>query len=418
MTNKIFHVLILFSLVFLFSCNNDDNTPSTTTIGSDFFIEGKGMRKVWGMQSERVGLGAFNLNKLTITSDGYINTAFTYANANANGAPADYTAYRKKINITTGDTVETFGIPAQVKITYIGQSGFGCGEFDLVPYTDKLVYSDLQFIYGDKTNDPNWPRMTFGEGNGFEKIYATRQALCQGLYEFSGQNLGVRYFGNEKQYAYVAKKVNNQAIASSVEMPINGGPIAFLALKSDSLLVLDFNSNTVLAKVQMNLFSQYLPSNSPWNYKPTSRIVTKRNSAGTKIIGTVFHSANYFPLGNGRMISTFVYDIATKVLTLKVQNSFLNTGFYLTETEDVDDDGNYYYQVYVANPTIDTKITINKITPTNGNTLYKTGFLNQSSSLKCLRVVSNKLIIACGVDGNSYYSDQRGKGSIIIAVEQ
>ncbi len=418
MTTKSAYVLFLFTITFLFSCKKTDNNNSTTTVGSDFFIEGKGMRKVWGMQSDRVGLGAFNINKLTTTADGFIHTAFTYANANANGAPASYAAYRKKINITTGDTVATSGIPTFVNKTYIGQSGFGCGQFDLIPYTDKLVFSDLQFIYGDTYNDPNWARMLFGDGNGFEKIYATRQALCQGLYENAGQNLGVSYFSNDVKYAYVAKKINNQAVSASVEMPINGGPLAFIALKTDSLLVMDFNANTVLAKIPMTLFTPYIPSNYPYDHKPNSRMITKRSFDGTKIIGTVFHTANYFPLGNGRMFSTFVYEIATKTLALKVQNSFLNTGFYVTETEDVDDNGNYYYLASVANPTVDTKITINKITPTSGNTPYKTGFLNNSSTLLCLRLVSNKLIIACGVSGNGTFSDNRGKGSLVIAVEQ
>lgn len=411
MTNKFSNLLLLFVIAFSFSCKKNNISTSTTTIGSDFFIEGNGMRKVWGMQSERVGLGGFGINKITITSDGFIHTAFTYANAGINGSPAEYVAYRKKINIATGDTIATIGIPAQVNKTYIGQQQFGCLVFDLVPYTDKIVYLNGQLVNGD----PNWQPMLFSDG--FAKIYETRQAACFSYSNVVAPALSASYFSNGIKSSIPARYINPATVSASVEMSTNGDPLAFLALKTDSLLVMDFKTNTILARISMDLFSQYIPSNYPYNHMPDSRLYTKRSADGTKIIGTVFHAANYFPQGSGRMFSTFVYDIATKILTLKVQNSFLNTGFYLTETEDVDDNGNYFYKVQEANPTIDTKITINKVTPTE-STIYKTGFLNNSSSLLCLRMVSNKLIIACGTNGNPYYSDDKGKGSMVIAVEE
>lgn len=407
-------VLFLFLLTFSISCKKNNNTPDKDDEFS-FFREGNGLRKVFGILSDRTGLGAFNINQLTTTPDGFIHTAFTYAYANPNGAPASYFAYRKKINILKGDTIGTKGIPRYVNKIYIGQQSSGCLEFGLVPYTDQLVYSDVQYIYGESTNDPNWPRMYFG--GGFAKIYNTRQAACYSFSNVNGPNLYLSYYTNEVKNPPISRYTNTEALSASVEITETGKPLAFIALKSDSLLVLDFENNTILASLPMKLFLQYIPSNYPYNHKPTSNIITKRTSDGTKIVGTVFHTANYFPLGNGRMMSTFVYDISTKTLTMKVENAFLNTGFYLTNTEDIDDNGNYYYLAYVANPTVDTKKTINKITPENGITVYKTGFLNGSSDVILLRVVSNKLIIACAISGNPTYSDNRGKGAMVIAME-
>ncbi len=409
-TNKIFNILLLFTLVFSFSCKKEKTKTSTNTIGSDFFIDGKGMRKIWGIQSERSGLGAFGINKMTITPDWHVHTVFTYANSNPNGAPADYVAYRRKINIATGDTVATNGIPKQVDITYIGQQQSGCLTFEIVPYTDKLVYYSGSQVYGN----PNWQPMMFNQG--FAKIYDSRQAACFSYFNVVAPAFSASFYSNAIASSVSSRYINPAAVSASAEITPSGDLISFIALKTDSLLVMDFKSNTILASVPMTLFSQYIPANYPWNYMPDSRLITKRSEDGAKIVGTVFHTANYFPQGSGRMFSTFVYDIASKMLSLKVENSYLNTGFYLTTTEDVDDNGNYFYKAEVANPTKDTKVTINKITPA-GISIYKTGFLNNSSSLLCLRMVSNKLIIACGTSGNSYYTDARGKGTMVIAIE-
>jgi len=109
------NALLILALFFLLlnACKEKDTvSPSLTTVGSSFFIEGKGMRKIWGMESETKGLGGWGLQHLTTTSDGFISTIFTYGIGGINGAPATYVGYRKKINILTGDTVATNGIPS------------------------------------------------------------------------------------------------------------------------------------------------------------------------------------------------------------------------------------------------------------------------------------------------------------------
>ncbi len=399
-------ILTLFILLFN-SCKEKETTsPSLTTIGSSFFIEGKGMRKIWGMESETKGLGGWGLQQLTTTADGFISTIFTYGLGGINGAPATYVGYRKKINMLTGDTVATNGIPSFISKTYMGQQQFGCLEYGMLPYTDKFVYLNGAQIKGD----PDWTALTFG---GFEKIYDTRQALCKSYSNVAAPNLFVSYTNNGVANNPNGYKINPLALNASVEMPLVGGPIAFIPLKSDSLIVLDFDSKTILAGVPMELFLQYIPSNFPYNHMPTCFITTKRNREGTKIIGAVFHSANYFSQGQGRMMSTFVYDIASKALTLKVKNAHLKQGFYITATEDLDDDGNFYYQPDIQK--IDP-IIIHKVTP-SGDVLYKSGFVN-AGRLYSLKVVSNKLIIACGVDGTSNVGQATTKATMVIAVEE
>ncbi len=108
-----------------------------------------------------------------------------------------------------------------------------------------------------------------------------------------------------------------------------------------------------------------------------------------------------------------VYDIASKALTLKVKNAHLKQGFYITATEDLDDDGNFYYQPDIQK--IDP-IIIHKVTP-SGDVLYKSGFVN-AGRLYSLKVDSNKLIIACGVDGTSNVGQATTKATMVIAVEE
>jgi len=385
----------------MYSCKKE--TDPTPTIGSDFFIEGKGMRVVWGMVSETIGLGAFGLTQLTASPDGFMHTVFTYGLAGVNGSPATYKAYRKKINITTGDTLATNGINSFINTTYIGQQQSGCLEYGLVPYTDKFVYSSGSFIKGD----PNWQDIYFA--SGFAKIYDTKQAVCESFSSVIAPYLSAQYFSNGVNYPSTGSYINTQALSASVELPISGNPLAFIATKTDSLIVMDFTTNTMLAGIAMPLFQQYIPTNYPYNHRPDSRIITRRSVDGTKIIGMVWHTANYFPQGSGRMFSTFVYDIASQTVIPKIQNSFLNTGFYLTNTEDFDDDGNFFY--------LTSSVAINKITPIGGDNAYKSEFLKNSGKVITIRVVSNKLIVACAVDGIDGYSDDRGKGMLVIAVE-
>jgi hypothetical protein len=398
-------ITLLFLLSFTFACKKKTpTTTSTTSIGSDFFIEGKGLRKVWGMKSANGGLGQFSLSQITYSPDGFIHTMFTYGLAGINGSSANYNAYRKKINITTGDTITTAGIPASIPREWLGTLQSGCLEYGLIPYTDILARYNGSSIVGD----PNWQSMPFA--SGFEKIYSTKQVACFSYSSVVNPVLWLGYNSVGNITPFSSKTLPLDAVCSSVELTLDGSAIGFNVLKSDSLQIYNYSTNTVIASIHLPLFTQYFPSNYPANYMPTARIITKRSQDGSKIIGTAYHTGNYFTQGGGRMLSTFVYDIATKTVALKVQNAYLNTGFYLTDTEDVDDDGNFYYK---AN---DNTISIRKITPANGDQLYKVGFLQNNASIINVKCVMNKLIVACATIGNNTYSDDRGKGTLVIAV--
>jgi hypothetical protein len=404
--NSIYLILVLLS--FTFACKKKTPTStSTTTIGSDFFIEGKGMRKIWGMKSESKGLGGFNLSELTYSPEGYIHTFFSYGVSGVNGAPADYKVYRKKINITTGDTVATAGIPSSVPKEWMGTLQLGCLEYRLVPYTDKFVYLKNGNIVGD----PNWQSVPFA--SGFEKVYDTKQLACFSSYSYIiNPKLIVQYYSGGIAFPMEDKPLPVEALCASVELTKNGDPLVFTALKSDSLQVYNYTTNTLLASIPMPLFLQYLPSNYPWNYKPDATIITKRSQDGTKIICYISHNANYFTLGQGRIFSTFVYDIASKTITPKLQNVHLGPGSYVSNAQDTDDDGNLYYCI------IENKVSIKKITPTGGDVIFRTDFMQHWGSIINLKCVMNKVIVACGTVGSSMYSDDRAKGTLVIAVAE
>ena len=133
-----------------------------------------------------------------------MHTIFTYGLAGVNGSPATYKAYRKKINITTGDTLATNGINSFINTTYIGQQQSGCLEYGLVPYTDKFVYSSGSFIKGD----PNWQDIYFA--SGFAKIYDTKQAVCESFSSVIAPYLSAQYFSNGVNYPSTGSYINTK----------------------------------------------------------------------------------------------------------------------------------------------------------------------------------------------------------------
>ena len=409
MLKSVLQLSIIFFLLSLGACKKENNNP-TTTLGSDFFVEGKGLRKVWGMLSPTVGIGGFGLTQFTYTPDGFIHTVFTSGKPGINGAPAEYVGHRKKINLSSGDTLATTGIPSFISREYLGASQSGCLGYGLVPYTDKFVYQKGAAIEGD----PNWQSLPFA--STFAKIYDTRQAVCYSTYVSIDPYINVAYFTNNTTSPNTPKAIGKQTLCASVELTPNGDPLAFVAQKTDSLQVYNFKTNTLLASISLPLFLQYIPANYPSNHRPTANLITKRSQDGTKVIGIVYHAANYLKNGNARVLSTFVYDIATNTFKIKVQNAFIETGFYVTTTEDFDDKSNFYYMPPLATG---GKLTINKITPTGGDVAYKTDFIkNGGGTVIAVKSAMNKVFVVCSTVDNNTYTNDRGKGTILIMVAE
>lgn len=381
-------------LLLTVACIKDLTTP-VTNVGDDFFVEGRGLRKIWSIESPVSGLGNYSINAFTATPDGFINTVFNYTRSGVNGGLNDEFYYRKKININNGDTVSTLGIPTSVPpITTVG-----CISTGVVPYTDQFVY----LYNGNILGNPNWAPMPYN--NDFAKIYSTRQAVCYSSYFnvfTSLPNVGAIYFTNNSTSTYEAKVLGQKTLCTSVEMAPSGQVLAFVMQKTDSLQVYDFSTRTLLASLYLPQFFGCIPANYPADYRPNATLFTKRSQDGTKIIGLV--------TGMCDLNSTFVYDIASSTLTPKVQNASLDYPFQMQYNSDFDEEGNIYYIPRFSG------IELRKISPASGDVVYKSNFVTGSGGVIGVSAVGNKLFVTCAKAGNNTYSDSRGKGAMLITV--
>ncbi len=398
--------LVMVGVAQATGCASEPTVPQTSAVGGDIIVSGRGVRRIWSSQSETLGLGGFLMNDMALTSDGYLHMIYGYSRSGVNGSPATNASYRRKINISSGDTVATEGIPTALRTASLGVITVGCSSFGLVPYTDVLVYKTNRGIEGT----PNWTTMPFFFSDGFSKAYASREASCVSNYvnPFDGfpyviANLSI----NGVSQPNATKRIGNTTLTASVELSPAGVPLTFVMGQDDSLSVYNYATATRLSSVRIPMVAQYIPAGVLPSYRPDVYMVTKRNRAGTKVSGLI-HNAT------ARVCSSFVYDIASNTLTVKVQNAALNTNLFLTSTETFDDDGNVYYVSRFS------ATQINRITPAGGDQVYRSGFINgaTSGSVAYLKHIDNRLFAAIVTPGSGQFSDDRGRGTLVItAVE-
>jgi hypothetical protein len=386
-------------------CGSDSTAPVTPAIGSDFFVSGRGVRKIWGMETTQRGLGGFLLQDMTVTGDGFVHTVFSYGVGGVNGSSASYNNFRKKINIATGDTVATAGFPPSLTSAVIGTFTAGGGRYSLVPYTDVFAYFDNGKISGT----PAWPSVPFPTDYLFSKVYGVNRDAAFLSTVLNTADGVTRLIGqltlNGVVQPITEKTLGPTTLNASVEFSLAGVPLTFVIGRNDSLSVYNFSSGAQLGGVRLPMIAQYIPAGVLPSYRPAVWMSTKRNRAGTKVIGMIYNrSAN--------VCSTFIYDIATNAFTIKLVNARLDTNLYLAATETFDDEGNVYY-VNRGSTNI-----VRSISPTGGDVVYRTGFLTGRGQVIAVRHVDNRLLMALERGGVSGFSDSRGVGKLLIAVAE
>lgn len=409
MNTKItFRALLIMSAVFAAACGKDGNPPTGgTAIADDFFVSGKGLRKIWGMESVGSGLGGFLVNDLSLTADGYLHTIFSYGVGGVNGSPAQYANYRIKISVPNGDTAATPGIPSALRSVVLGTITVGCQSFSLVPYTDVLAYAGGNVIAGT----PNWQSVPMPPTGGFSAVYASRDAACFSTYPSSGpMRIIASYSVGGIASPAGEKLIGDNSVAASLELTPAGVPLTFVIGRNDSLSVYNYSTGARLSSVRVPMISQYIPAGVVPGYRPDVYIVTKRNRAGTKIIGLINNGTV-----RAHVCSTFIYDIALNTLTVRVLAAPLeNVNLFLGPNVTFDDEGNVYYF------TGGSQTQINRITPTGGDVVYRSGFIGgaRAGQLLALKHIDDKLFAVIGSPGSSGFSDSRGKGRLLFTVAE
>jgi hypothetical protein len=383
--------LVLLGAICINACKKKTPT-STTTIGSDFFVEGKGLRKIWGIESPVTGLGSFAIANLTATPEGKIHTVFAYTRGGVNGGLNDNFKYRKLVDATTGDTMQ---MPAGPDV---GISGYEQenGAIMLLPYTQLLAYNDPNQT--GLIGEASWlPVKNIGSYN--RKIYKNNQTLSYNTYNNVFTNkmetyCTIKTASIDSSFSFMP---NSAIIGASLDINESGTPFMFVATDS-KIEVIDPFTNTVKTSVSSSLF------NPTYNYNQTYNginMISKRSEDNSKIIGMIVDETH-------KTISTFIYTIASNTIELKL-NKALNPVLYILNfaTTSLDENGNVYY---VSN---NNRTQINKITP-SGDAIYKTGFLKGNGVMLCLKSVGAKLFAAVGTNGNNQFTDTRGKGNLLI----
>lgn len=354
--------------------------------GFEFFIPNKGLEKIWSEKSNNAGLISYNVGHLSLSSDGHINTLYDFAAfAGTTGIQTEHSVERKKINMQTGVAVDG-NIP---NITFSSASFIEeDGNFILIPNTNYLAYLQGTVFSGEA---PWLPVSNVGDYYP-SKIYENSQ-IAYSYYTDFNNKINANYYSNGTSIID-SKVISGPNFCHSADLTIDGVPLIFKAGYS-SLQVHDFSTNTLLASAPINIYNAYS------SFEPQYTIMkTRRSLDGTKIIGMIqenFHQP---------VFTSFVYNIANKTLEIKF-DAISRVGGYHTSALDFDDEGNIYY------PTVIDNYQIRKISST-GDNIFLQDFLIDAH-IKKIRCAGNKLIVALSQDGNGFFTDDRGKGKLIIA---
>jgi len=359
----------------------------TNTQGDAFFIEGKGLKKIWGMKSERRGLGSFHNGHLTYSPDGFVHMLFAYGLGSVNGAAGETFLYRKKISLNSGVATDgTFPSSAMTFSSFTEENG----SCFLIPYTDKFAYRSSDIIFGE----PTWlPKSGFSYY--VPKIYENQQIAMSYFLDFN-QKTYASYFTNGIHTAS-EKIIMAPNFCSSLELSTAGLPLLFTA-GNPTLQVHDFANDTQLSSMSINLFQNYT------SFPPQeAKLRTKRSADGTKIIGLIIDNDH-------RILSytTFIYDIAAHTFTKKIDDYILKNTSLIVNV-DMDEQGNIFYPT-----TQGASYQIKKVTPA-GETVVSSDFMTTGYIIN-VKCIDGKVFVVLSENGNSTYSDDRGKGTILLTV--
>jgi hypothetical protein len=374
---------LLLVFIMISSCKKEEPiVPS----GFEFFVPNKGMKMIWSEKSSTVGLESYNVGHFSLSSDGHINTLYTFVNfAGTSGNLTQSNLARKKINLQTG--VATDGIKPPTA-TYAPSFEEEDGNFTLINNTNYLAYYDTYTLKGDA---PWLPIQNVDIAYPI-KVYENAQILSS--YYLSFNNTINASYMNNGTFITEAKVFNGPNYCHSLDQTAAGTVLLFMA-GYNSLQVYDFSTNTLLASVPVNIYNAYS------SFAPQYTIMkTRRSLDGTKIIGMIQEKFQA-PVHTG-----FIYDIASNSFDIKF-DAIARVGGYHTSAVDFDENANIYYPAVINN------YQIRKISP-SGDNIFLQDFITVGY-IKKLRCAGTKLITALSEDGNGFYSDDRGKAKLVIA---
>ncbi len=377
-----------YAIVLISGCKKD-----TLDEESSFFIEGRGLRKIHEVNHPSAGnFSGFKSSTMMLSGEtlDWVFAWFSSAN-NAYG----YQPYRRRINITTGDTLANPGVPAGNPVEW-------------------LVSPDNYYRYANATNKLCWLSGSSleGEAQGLPlpyyvsaKVYDYGQLFSydpNSAYNgFSGgmhtKPVSAIFYKNGLMVDTNYLLSNNVGLEMirCMDMDMNpAGEILMFLATGDSIQVRRFGDNTIIAAVPCTALSaDYTDySTSPYCY-----LNTRRSADGSTITGYINNNRV-----NPAQSTTFVYNTSSNTIEIKLNalpvNVYPNPIYQLSVFDDA---GNVYY---VNEPSFiagEAYGGITKQTPA-GNTVLADRFLRVSTAtVQRLFAVGNKLFALLHVGENT-----------------
>lgn len=380
-TSKLLLIPCLF--VLLASCKKNDPKGDDTNTTNSFFIEGKGLRKIYVENHPSAGnLSGFATANMMLSGN---NLDWVFGWFSSINSATSIKRYRKRININTGDTTSTPGIPTNNPANWVVSPDY----YFYANGTNKLCWLGSTNISGEASGLPF-------RANPGNKVYDNGQVFSYGSdVGYNGFSMGkhtkpvgIAYRRNgiviDTNYLIRNNVGPSMVRAMDMELKPNGEVLMFVAT-GDSIQVRRFRDNAVIAAVACTALSADYSNFT----QPYCRLTTRRSADGNTITGFIFNNRI-----NPAQSTTFVYNTGTNTIQLKLNALPVNVSPLPVSYMIVfDDAGNVYY------PNEPTFISgqpyggITKQTPA-GNTVLCERFLNVSSAvIDRIVAIGNKLFV-------------------------
>ncbi len=377
-------IILTIAVALLAGCKKDDTKNDPPSNANSFFIEGKGLRKIHEVNHASSGnLSGFGSANMMLSGQTLDWVFGWYSSINS---ATSYQPYRRRINITTGDTLANPGIPAGNPVIW-------------------LVSPSSYYFYANGTNQLYWLGATslIGEPAGLPfsvavaaKVYDNGQVFSynatSGYTGFSmGQHtkpVSITYRNNGVVVDTNYLVRNNQGLemirCMDMEMRPNGEVLMFVAT-GDSIQVRRFRDNAVIAGIPCAALSVNYTNNT----QPYCDLTTRRSADGSTITGFIFNNRV-----NPAQSTTFVYNTVTNTIQIKLNALPVNVAPLPVSYMIVfDDAGNVYYPNEPQFISGQAYGGITKQTPT-GNTVLCERFLSVSSAeIEYIKAIGNKLFV-------------------------
>lgn len=369
--------MIAIAASILPGCKKDENKNTTSTAANEFFVTGKGLKKIHEVNHKSQGFqSGFKTANMMLSTGGTMDWVFAWYSAI--GTSTSYEVYRRRINVATGDTLANPGVPGNLP--------------------KEWAVSPDYYHYALWSNDLYWPTSNSVEGEpaGLPfpaavqwKVYNNGQVFSYNAtsgYGGVGKPISIAYRRNGAvvDTNYQIRHDIGPSMIRCMDMDMNmAGEVLMFFVTGDSIQVRRFRDYSLVAGIPCSALSRSYTS----TITPLCNMETRRSADGTKIMGWV-KDVN---LGL-RYNTTFVFNLTTNSIQQKLIAAKTDEGASVNNFAVADDDGNVYFR---EEKTIASEYSgrIMKQTPA-GTSVFAEDFIKgTAANIQYMKAIGSKLYV-------------------------